>query len=269
MSPSPRASSPSPRLREEGTPSTAVTQRGFAGTQTWIFDLDNTLYPADCNLFTQVDQKMGEFIARYLGVPFEYARHLQKTYYRQFGTTLSGLMQVHRMDPKAFLDYVHDIDLSVVAAHPELAAAIDALPGRKLIFTNGSRRHAERVAGKLGLIHLFDGIFDIADAGYVPKPVASCYHHFLRTHGVRAEAAAMFEDMPHNLEAPHTLGMTTVLVRSEFNYDHPVQKAIRAWVEPPAHVHHMTYDLAGFLGDIRPPAGSDGADDRAKESLTP
>ena len=95
-------------------------KRGFERTQTWIFDLDNTLYPADCNLFSQVDRRMGEFIARYLGVPFEYARHLQKTYYRQFGTTLSGLMQVHKMDPKAFLDYVHDIDLSVVAEHPEL-----------------------------------------------------------------------------------------------------------------------------------------------------
>src|SRR5262245_58949505 len=113
-----------------------LTSRGFERTEAWIFDLDNTLYPADCNLFAQVDQRMGEFIARYLGVPFEYARHLQKTYYRQFGTTLSGLMQVHKMDPKAFLDYVHDIDLSVVAEHPELAAAIEALPGRKLIFTN-------------------------------------------------------------------------------------------------------------------------------------
>ena len=226
--------------------------RGFERTQTWIFDLDNTLYPADCNLFTQVDQRMGEFIARYLGVPFEYARHLQKTYYRQFGTTLSGLMQVHKMDPKAFLDYVHDIDLSVVAEHPELAKAIEKLPGRKLIFTNGSRAHAERVAGKVGVLHLFDDVFDIVDAAYVPKPVPSCYDQFLKAHGVDAGTSAMFEDMPHNLEAPHVLGMTTVLVRSEFNYDHPVQKTIRAWLEPPAHVHHMTDDLTGFLTGIGP-----------------
>ena len=144
-------------------------KRGFERTQVWIFDLDNTLYPAECNLFAQVDQSMGEFIARFLGVPFAYARHLQKTYYRQFGTTLTGLMQVHRIDPKAFLDYVHDIDLSVVDEHPELAAAIDRLPGRKLIFTNGSRAHAERVAGKLGVLHCFEDIFDICDADYVPK----------------------------------------------------------------------------------------------------
>ena len=222
----------------------------------WIFDLDNTLYPAECNLFAQVDQKMGEFIARYLGVPFVYARHLQKTYYRQFGTTLCGLMKVHRMDPKPFLDYVHDLDLSVVREHPELAAAIDRLPGRKLIFTNGSRAHAERVAGKLGVLQCFEGIFDIRDADYVPKPTASCYDQFCRAHGVEPKASAMFEDIPRNLEPPHILGMTTVLVRSEANPDHPVAQTIRSWVEPPEHVHHMTHDLAGFLGGVSPLSAS-------------
>jgi putative hydrolase of the HAD superfamily len=221
----------------------------------WIFDLDNTLYPADCNLFAQVDQKMGEFIARFLGVPFEYARHLQKSYYRQFGTTLSGLMQVHRMDPKPFLDYVHDLDLTCVPEHPELSAAIERLPGRKLIFTNGSRGHAERVAGKLGVLHHFEGIFDIVDADYVPKPTASCYDHFLKVHGVTAVESAMFEDMPHNLEAPHVLGMTTVLVYSSY-HDHPIQAKIRSWTEPPEHVHHMTEDLAGFLGGLPNGAGA-------------
>ena len=249
-SPSPRAKPTSPHAssaRGEGTSAVPAARRGFETTRVWIFDLDNTLYPADCNLFAQVDQKMGEFISRYLGVPFVYARHLQKTYYRQFGTTLCGLMKVHRMDPKPFLDYVHDLDLTVMREHPELAAAIDRLPGRKLIFTNGSRAHAERVAGKLGVLQCFEGIFDISDADYVPKPTASCYDQFCRVHAVEAAAAAMFEDMPHNLQAPHALGMTTVLVRSDANYDHPVQQMIRAWLEPPEHVHHMTHDLAGFL----------------------
>jgi len=236
---------PSPNAA--GARAQGADARGFEQTQVWVFDLDNTLYPADCNLFLQVDQRMGEFIARLLGVPFAYARHLQKTYYRQFGTTLSGLMQVHGMDPKPFLDYVHDIDLTPVREHPELAAAIDKLPGRKLIFTNGSRRHAERVAGKLGVLNCFETIFDICDANYVPKPTASCYQHFCRAHGVEATQSAMFEDIPRNLEAPHALGMTTVLVRSNANHDHPVQQTIRAWVEPPAHVHHMTFDLAAFL----------------------
>src|SRR5499426_3274315 len=194
------------RKRQRDMPGGPPAQRNFERTQVWIFDLDNTLYPIECNLFGQVDRRMGEFIARFLGVPVEYARHLQKTYYRQFGTTLCGLMRVHGMDPKPFLDYVHDLDLSGLAEHPELAARIAPLPGRKLIFTNGSRAHAERVAGKLGILHLFE---------------------------------AIFEDMPSNLEAPHALGMTTVLVHAAHEHPHPVQQTIRAWLEPPDHIHHM------------------------------
>ena len=202
---------------------------------------------------------MGEFIARYLGVPFEYARHLQKTYYRQFGTTLSrpdagaphGPQGVPRLRARPR-------PRRVVEEHPELAAAIERLPGRKLIFTNGSRAHAERVAGKLGVLHCFEGIFDICRLPTTcPSPTASCYDHFCRAHGVDAAASAMFEDMPHNLEAPHALGMTTVLVRSDANYDHPVQQKIRAWAEPPEHVHHMTHDLAGFLRGGQTPSKHD------------
>jgi putative hydrolase of the HAD superfamily len=233
---------PASSTEQGGSP----VRRDFARTHTWIFDLDNTLYPAECNLFAQVDRKMGEFIAQYLGVPYDYARHLQKSYYRQFGTTLSGLMQVHKMEPAAFLDYVHDIDLSVVPEHPELAAAISALPGRKLIFTNGSKRHAERVAGKLGVLHVFEDICSIEACDYVPKPHADAFDRMIRRHGVSAGEAAMFEDMPHNLEAPHVLGMTTVLVHSSY-MDHPIQLAIKSWQQPPAHVHHMTEDLHGFL----------------------
>ena len=221
-------------------------QRGFNQTRIWIFDLDNTLYPAECNLFAQVDQKMAEYIQKFLGVPFAYAKHLQKSYYRQFGTTLAGMMQVHNMDPKAFLDYVHDIDLAPVSEHPELRAAIGSLPGRKLIFTAGSHRHAERVAGKIGILDLFEDIIDIVDTNFVPKEKAEAYHGVLKSHAVDPAAAAMFEDMPHNLEAPHQLGMTTVLVHSSY-IDHPIQLKIRSWTEPPEHVHHMTENLAGFL----------------------
>ena len=226
-----------------------LTARGFERTAIWVFDLDNTLYPASCDLFAQVDRRMGDYVARFLGVPQVYTRHLQKSYYRQFGTTLSGLMQVHRMDPKPFLDYVHDIDLTPVEASPALAAAIDRLPGRKLIFTNGSVRHAERVAAKLGVLHLFDGIHDIVACNYVPKPHASAYDGFVRAHGFEPRSAAMFEDMPHNLEEPHALGMTTVLVHSSY-MDHPIQQKIKGWTAPPPHVHHMTEDLLGFLDDL-------------------
>jgi putative hydrolase of the HAD superfamily len=225
------------------------TKRTFARTSAWIFDLDNTLYPARCNLFAEVDMRMGAFIAQYLGVPLPYARHLQKSYYRQFGTTLSGLMQVHKLNPQPFLDYVHDIDLSPVPEAPELAAAIAALPGRKLIFTNGSRRHAERVAEKLGVLHLFEDICDIAACGFVAKPEPDAFNRMVNRHGVEPQLAAMFEDLPHNLEAPHALGTTTVLVHSEYP-DHPVQLQMRTWTELPAHIHYTTDDLTGFLAAI-------------------
>jgi putative hydrolase of the HAD superfamily len=227
-----------------------TNERGFDATDTWVFDLDNTLYPAECDLFAQVDRRMGEYVAKFLGVPQVYARHLQKSYYRQFGTTLSGLMQVHRMDPKPFLDYVHDIDLSPVQPSPALGAAIARLPGRKLIFTNGSRFHAERVAGKLGILDCFDGIWDIVACDYVPKPHAPAYAGFVKSFGVDAGRAAMFEDMPHNLEQPHALGMTTVLVHSSY-MDHPIQQKIKGWTAPPAHVHHMTEDLVAFLAAVK------------------
>ncbi|MEZ5843570.1 MAG: pyrimidine 5'-nucleotidase [Hyphomicrobiaceae bacterium] len=230
---------------------TESQQRTFDATRIWVFDLDNTLYPSDCNLFAQIDRRMAEFIAKYLGMPIEYARHLQKSYYRQFGTTLAGLMHVHKMAPEAFLDYVHDIDLAPVPEHPELAAAIERLPGRKLIFTAGSRRHAENVAGKLGVLHLFEDICDIVATGFVPKEQAGAYEHLVRAHGVSPREAAMFEDMPHNLLPAHEIGMTTVLVHSDY-IDHPRQLEIRHWQAPPAHVHHMTKDLRAFLDGIKP-----------------
>lgn len=223
--------------------------RGFHETETWVFDLDNTLYPADSNLFAQIDVKMGEFIAQYLEVSYERARYLQKNYYRQYGTTLSGLMQVHNMEPTAFLDYVHDIDLAPIPEHPELAEAIAELPGRKFIFTAGSRRHAENVAGKIGVLDLFDDIMDIVDTSFVAKEQAEAYDTFLKRHDVDPRQSAMFEDMPHNLVPAHMLGMTTTLVHSSY-LDHPVQLKIREWDAPPEHVHHMTEDLHGFLREV-------------------
>ncbi len=227
-----------------------AAKRDFADTDAWIFDLDNTLYPAHCNLFAEVDMRMGRFIANYLGVPFAQARHLQKSYYRQFGTTLSGLMQVHKLDPQPFLDYVHDIDLSAIPELPELAEAMAALPGRRLIFTNGSRRHAERVAEKLGILHLVEDICDIAACGYVAKPSADAFDRMVTRHGVKAREAAMFEDMPHNLEAPHALGMVTVLVHSDY-VDHPAQLMLRNRRELPDHIHYATDDLTAFLRPLR------------------
>jgi putative hydrolase of the HAD superfamily len=229
-----------------------VTIRGFAHIDTWIFDLDNTLYPASCDLFSQVDHRMGAFIAKTLGVPYEHARHLQKAYYRQFGTTLAGLMQVHKLKPEPFLEYVHDIDLSAVPELPELESAIAALPGRKLIFTNGSRRHAENVARKIGVAHLFEDICDIAALEFVPKPERAAFDRMIGLHDISTPTSAMFEDMPHNLEVPHDIGMTTVFVHSDY-IDHPAQLKVRDWRQLPDHIHHMTRDLTGFIaGSVLP-----------------
>ncbi len=223
----------------------------FSEVDTWVFDLDNTLYPADSNLFVQVDQRMGEFIANYLDVVPEEARRIQKHYYYTFGTTLAGLMQQHGVRPSDFLDYVHDIDLSPIQPAPDLAEAAQALPGKRYIFTNGSRRHAERVAGKLGVLHLFDDIFDIAASDYIPKPTRHAFDRFCSTHGIAPQRSAMFEDLPHNLETAHALGMVTVLVHSSYA-DHPAQRTISPNRPLPPHVHHLTDDLAGFLTALGP-----------------
>jgi putative hydrolase of the HAD superfamily len=221
----------------------------LAEVETWIFDLDNTLYPSECNLFAQIDQRMGTFLAEFLGCDLVAARRVQKDYYHRYGTTLAGLMAEHKLPPERFLDFVHDIDLAPVCEAPELGAAIERLLGRKYIFTNGSRAHAERVAAKLGVLHHFDDVFDIVAGEYIPKPSADAYNRFLKAHGVEPMTGAMFEDIPSNLEAPHALGMATVLVHSTY-MDHPSQLAIKEWREPPPHIHHMTANLAGFLGDV-------------------
>jgi putative hydrolase of the HAD superfamily len=225
--------------------------RGFDATRVWVFDLDNTLYPSACNLFAEVDHRMAAFVARLLDVPLEHARYLQKRYYHEYGTTLTGLVKLHKIDPHDFLEFVHDIDLAPLTHSPELAQALEALPGRRIIFTNGSRRHAERVAEKLGVLHLMEDICDIAACEFVAKPSPDAFKRMVERHGVASSEAAMFEDMPHNLEAPHALGMTTVLVHSDY-MDHPAQAQMRKWTELPEHIHHATNDLTTFLTKLNP-----------------
>ena len=223
---------------------------GFDHIETWVFDLDNTLYPADCNLFAQIDRRMGEFIANSFGIPFDDAQKIRASYYYEHGTTLAGLMRLHDICPHSFLDYVHDIDLSVVAAAPELGDAIANLPGRKFIFTNGSRKHAEAVAARLGLQDHFEDIFDIHALEYIyPKPMAEAYERFTGAHDIAAATSAMFDDLPHNLEAAHRIGMTTVLVDGAPT-PHPQHQAIAGWEMLPLYIDHRTPQLAPFLSAI-------------------
>lgn len=218
----------------------------FHHVDTWVFDLDNTLYPASCRLFDQIDVKMGEYVSQLLGISYADAKKRQKELFYKHGTTLRGLMQELGHAPQGFLDYVHDIDYSGIAADAALAHEIARLPGRKLVFTAGTVAHATRAMDQLGVTHLFDDIFDIVHADYVPKPQRAPYEGFLRAHDVDPLRAAMFEDIARNLEVPHDLGMVTVLVKSDHNRDaNHLNEGADA-----SHVHHVTDDLAGFLRDV-------------------
>lgn len=226
---------------------------GFGHVQDWVFDLDNTLYPAECDLFAEIDTRMTDFVARYLDMERTAARTLQKSYYAQYGTTLSGLMHVHNLDPAEFLHYVHEIDLSPLPDLPHLRSAIAALPGRKFVYTNGSRRHAERVTEKMGLAHLFNDSFGIEEAAFRPKPHLDAYETFCQRHTVRPDGAIFFEDLARNLKPAKSLGFTTVLVHSEKDWSHEPIEARPAGAgdafgdDGPEHIDYVTGDLAGFL----------------------
>lgn len=214
----------------------------LAHVDSWVFDLDNTLYPASCNLFTQVERRMGEFICRYLQLDWDEARALQKRYFREHGTTLRGLMTVHALDPAEYLNYVHDIDLSAVDPSHVLDEALDRLEGRKVVFTNGSVRHAERVLERVGIARHFDDIVDIVACDYVPKPDRGVYEKMIARCAIDPGRSAMVEDMARNLEPAHALGMTTVWVRGELD-----------WATPPAgaaYIDHTVDDLGAWLGAV-------------------
>jgi putative hydrolase of the HAD superfamily len=179
---------------------------------TWIFDLDNTLYPASLSLFPQIDLRMGRYIERLLGVDAIEARRVQKDFYHRHGMTLPGLMAEHGVDPHEFLDFVHDVDIDVVSPAPLLAAMIARLPGRKLVFTNADAPYAQRVLARLGLSESFDAMHDIHALGYVPKPQAPAYAQLCEVHGIRPDTALFVEDMARNLVPAKAIGMTTVWI---------------------------------------------------------
>ena len=217
----------------------------FGHVSEWVFDLDNTLYPASADLFGQIDIRMTEWIAKFLSVTKDEAFKVQKALYREHGTTLRGLIDRHDADPDDFLAFVHDIDYSALAPNAVLGEAIKALPGRRFIFTNGDRPHAERTARALGILDHFDDIFDIVAAQLTPKPDESTYRAFLNAHGVHPEKAAMFEDMARNLSVPKNLGMVTVLVEPS---ERPTFK--QGWEEralSDGPIDFVTSDLDDFL----------------------
>ena len=220
--------------------------RAFDHVDTWVFDLDNTLYPHHVNLWQQVDQRIGEFVANWLKESPDEARKIQKDYYRRYGTTMRGMMTEHGVRADDFLAYVHKIDHSPLEPNPAMGAAIARLPGRKLILTNGSVDHVDAVLARLGIAGHFHGVFDIIAAELTPKPAPETYQKFLALHAVDPMRAAMFEDLARNLVVPHELGMTTVLVAPDGTKE-VVREDCELEGRGEPHVDHVTDDLTGFL----------------------
>ncbi len=208
----------------------------FRHVRAWVFDLDNTLYEPRINLFSQIEALMDAFIVDRLGVSPDEATALRAQYWAEHGTTLAGLMAHHGVDAGEFLDAVHRIDLSAVAPDPALRRAVAALPGRRIVYTNGSRAHAHAVLAARGLAGHFDAVYGVEDAGYHPKPREEAFARIFDRDGLQAGEAAMFEDDARNLAVPHRLGMRTVLVAPE---PHDCD-----------HIHHHTRDLPGFLSQV-------------------
>jgi putative hydrolase of the HAD superfamily len=220
--------------------------RAFDRVETWVFDLDNTLYPHHVALWQQVDERIRDYLVAYLKIEKDAAFRLQKDYYKRYGTTMRGMMTEHGLKPDDFLEYVHQIDHSPLEPNPALGAAIEKLDGRKLILTNGTRNHAAAVLARLGLDRHFEDVFDIIAAELDPKPSPLIYERFLKAHAVDARKAAMFEDLARNLEVPHALGMTTVLVVPE-NTREVFRERWELEGRDDPHVDHVTDDLTGFL----------------------
>jgi putative hydrolase of the HAD superfamily len=215
-------------------------------TETWVFDLDNTLYPASCGLMAEVSARMTKFVAERLNLEPQSALVEQKRMFREYGTTLRGLMNDHDVDPTHFMDFVHDVDYGLVEPVPRLNNALRQLPGRKVIFTNASTAHAETVLRNLGIDDLFDGIFDVAAADYIPKPNPKAYEMIVARHNIDPRHAVMLEDIGPNLQPAAQMGMTTVWVR----YD---TKADPYWAVPDDdsdYIHHETEDLANWLETV-------------------
>jgi putative hydrolase of the HAD superfamily len=213
-----------------------MVSASFSHVRVWVFDLDNTLYPPSARLFDQIELRMTDWVSRTLGLPAAEANALRDAYWRKYGTTLAGLMTEHGIDPVPYMEEVHDIDFSALAPDPVLAARITSLPGRRIVYTNGSRPYAARVLAARGLTDAFDAVYGVEHAGYLPKPDRAAFEAVFALDGLSPAQGAMFEDDPRNLAVPHAMGMQTVLVGPDRH--------------PGDHIHHHTDDLAGFLSQL-------------------
>ena len=214
----------------------------FAHIEDWIFDLDNTLYPASTRLFDLIDARMTAYVGRVMGSDPIEARRVQKAYFRDHGTTLAGLMTHHEVDPRHFLDDVHAIDLERVAPDEKLKGGLARLPGRKFVFTNGDADYAGRVLAAIGIDDQFHGLVDIHACDYLPKPEAHGYRLLVERFGIDPARAVLVEDMAKNLKPAKALGMTTVWVDNGSDHgDHDADHAA---------IDHVISDVGEWLEQL-------------------
>ncbi|MFC6688219.1 pyrimidine 5'-nucleotidase [Jhaorihella thermophila] len=213
-----------------------MVKADFSHVEHWVFDLDNTLYPPQARLFDQIELRMTRFVMEALGVARDEADRLRRRYWQLYGTTLAGLMHEHGVDPAPYLTEVHDISLDHLDPDPDLAERIAQLPGRRIVYTNGSAPYARRVLEARGLSEVFDAVYGVEHAAFRPKPERAAFEAVFALDGIQPRKAAMFEDDPRNLAAPHAMGMRTVHVAPQ---PHEAD-----------HIHHHTDDLASFLNRL-------------------
>ena len=187
----------------------------FQSINCWLFDLDNTLYSGDTKVFAQIDKKMSKYISEKLNVNIEEAKKIQKSYFYEYNTTLNGLIKNHKIDAKEFLEFVHDVDIDFLKEDTALREELKKLNGKKIIFTNGSRKHALNVTQKIGIKDCFDGIFDIVESGFIPKPSIEPYKKLVEKHKIDPKSCVFVEDIARNLKPAYEMGMKTVWIENE------------------------------------------------------
>ena len=221
----------------------------------WVFDLDNTLYKAECGLFDKVHILMGRFIEEKLNLSSGEAQALRSKYYHQYGTTLRGLMIEHKINPDEYLDYVHQINYDVVSPNEGLKNTIQELKGKKYIFTNANYGHVEKVLEKLKMENIFDGCFDISESDYLPKPHKEIYESFQEKFNLDNSSTAMFEDLHINLKVPFAMGWDTVWVTNNLEYnlnkDVNQQEDIQKIIDEKGYISHVTDNLENFLNNVK------------------
>ncbi|WP_322516121.1 pyrimidine 5'-nucleotidase [Rhodopseudomonas palustris] len=232
-------------MRARDVPNDGDMRAAFAHVDNWIFDLDDTLYPRSIGVHEQLRRRVVAFVARHMQLEHAAAEALHLDYYERFGSTLQGMVELHGVEPADFLDFVHDIDLSALVPNDRLIAAIAALPGRRAVFTNASRGHADAALAAMGLAGVFDIIVSIEDSGFVGKPHLSAFERLFLSHAIAPSTSAMFEDRPGNLMVPHQRGMKTVLVVDPILHVDPLNGA-----EQPPHVDVVVSNLVMFLDEV-------------------